>query len=92
MGEMRGGTKPGRPKGALNKRTAAMIEAIGTKVTPLEYMLSVLHNEEAKPEQRMMAAVQAAPYIHAKLTSTDAKIELDARISDITHRIVKPGD
>jgi anthranilate phosphoribosyltransferase len=34
--------------------------------TPLEYMLAVIHDEEADASRRDRMAVAAAPYLHAK--------------------------
>tara|TARA_R110002020_G_scaffold36894_35_gene111027 strand:- start:2534 stop:2887 length:354 start_codon:yes stop_codon:yes gene_type:complete len=69
----RGGYRPGagRPKGSPNKATAARqreIEQSG--VTPLDYMLSVMRDEDAPPARRDEMAKAAAPYVHPKLAST----------------------
>ena len=64
-----GGLRPGagRPKGAKNKATAAREAAIAASgKTPLDFMLSVLRDEDASIKERMWAAVAAAPYCHAK--------------------------
>lgn len=62
----------GRPKGALNKRTQQMIDAVIAKgQTPLEYMVSVMHNTENDEAFRLDAAKAVAPYIHPKLSSTE---------------------
>lgn len=64
----------GRQKGSHNKKTAelqAKIEASG--LTPLDYMLRVLREESSDPKERMSAAIAAAPYVHAKLTSVDVQ-------------------
>lgn len=66
-----GGRKPGTP----NKRTAEtqkMIEESG--LTPLEFMLSIMRNDENEPAQRLAAANMAAPYVHARLSSVDATV------------------
>lgn len=72
----KGGSRPGagRKPGVPNKRTAektAEIEASG--LTPLEFMLSLLRDEDAGDEKRMWAAEKAAPYVHAKLASVEHK-------------------
>ena len=62
-GERRGG----RQKGTANKITvkrAAEIAESGK--TPLDFMLSVLRDEDASIKERMWAAVAAAPYVHPK--------------------------
>ena len=91
MAEMRGGTKAGRPKGAVNKKTAAAIAAASLGITPLEYMLRVLHDEGAPPEDRQWAAEKAAPYVHAKLTSVEQKLSGEVTIKEIRNVIVDPN-
>ena len=74
----RGGPRPGggRPAGLKNKRTLEQIAAIeATGITPLQYLLSVMRDEEAEPAIRLDAARSAAPYAHAKIISIDAKID-----------------
>jgi hypothetical protein len=67
-GERRGGRTAGTP----NKRTAARETVIATaKITPLEYMLGVLNDNDAEPRDRAWAANAAAPYVHAKLASVE---------------------
>lgn len=70
---VRTGNPKGRPKGARNKKTVeavAKIEASG--LTPLDYMLGVLRNENLPHEERMDAAKSAAPYVHARLASVES--------------------
>ncbi len=62
-GERRGGRQKGTPNKVTVKR-AAEIAASGK--TPLDFMLSVLRDEDASIKERMWAAVAAAPYCHAK--------------------------
>jgi phage terminase large subunit len=60
----RGGKRPGagRPKGSPNKASAAKAAEIAASgLTPLEYMLQVLRNEELPRDARMDAAYKAAP-------------------------------
>lgn len=62
----------GRKAGTPNKKTAetaAKVEASG--LTPLDFMLSVLRDENAAMESRCWAAEKAAPYVHAKLASVE---------------------
>lgn len=83
------GRKPGSP----NKRTAetiAKVEASG--LMPLDYMLSVLRDEDAPREDRMEAAKNAAPYVHAKLSSVQhsGDAENPVAIQEIRRLIVDP--
>ena len=62
----------GRIKGTRNKRTAATVgNAEASGLMPLDYMLSVLRDDQADDARRAWAAREAAPYVHAKLTTVD---------------------
>lgn len=62
------GRKPGAPNKATAKRQA---EVKASGLTPLDYMLNVLRDENASPDARMWAAEKAAPYVHPKLAAVD---------------------
>lgn len=71
---IKGGSRPGagRKPGSPNKRTVEtqkLVEESG--LTPLEYMLSVMRDGAEEPKVRLHAATQAAPYVHAKLSSME---------------------
>ena len=63
----------GRQKGSRNKRTLAreeMVKRAGAGLvatTPLDFMLSVMTNNDLPLAMRLDAAVMAAPYIHKRL-------------------------
>ncbi len=65
----------GRPKGSFNKASKAQIERVcadgGT--SPLEYLASIYQNEAEEIRYRIDAAKAAAPYVHARLSSTELK-------------------
>jgi hypothetical protein len=71
----------GRPKGSKDKaprKTAAAKQAQAAAsegITPLDYMLKVLRDDNADSERRDRMAAQAAPYIHPRLASTEVKGE-----------------
>jgi hypothetical protein len=70
----------GRPKGVPNKvtlRREAEIRAAG--LTPLDYMLRTLRDETASDEDRKWAAQTAAPYVHPRLATVQAKSDLTIR-------------
>ena len=70
----KGGKNPnaGRRKGIPNKASRAKEDAIAQSgLTPLEYLLSVMRDEESTKGERVDAAKAAAPYIHPKLMSTE---------------------
>lgn len=60
----------GRKPGKRNKETVERQAAVAASgLTPLDYMLSILRDGDAKPSERFAAANAAAPYCHAKLQS-----------------------
>jgi hypothetical protein len=60
----------GRKKGTSNKATVAREAAVkASGLTPLDYMLGVMRDEEAPTELRLDAAARSAPYVHPRLSS-----------------------
>src|SRR5947208_2483363 len=56
----------GRQKGAVDKiKREAILAAQG--ITPLDYMMTLVRNEEEEKAVRLDAAKAAAPYVHARL-------------------------
>jgi hypothetical protein len=69
----KGGKRPGagRPKGTANKSNeAARRKAAETGETPMEYMLRVMRDPTVDHDRRDKMAQAAAPYVHAKLQTT----------------------
>ena len=70
----RGGARKnaGRKPGAATTKTREIADkASEAGITPLEYILSVMRDETTEPRERLSAAVAAAPYMHAKLSSME---------------------
>lgn len=70
----RGGKREGagRKEGVPNKASAAReAEVKASGLTPLDYMLTMLRDENAPPADRMWAAEKAAPYVHPKLAAIE---------------------
>jgi hypothetical protein len=62
----------GRQKGTPNKATAAKAaEVAASGLTPLDYLLSVMRDDQVPRPERVDAANKAAPYIHPKLASIE---------------------
>ena len=62
----------GRRKGTPNKATAVrQAEIAGSGLTPLDFMLSVMRDEQADTATRLDAAIKAAPYCHPRLATID---------------------
>ena len=77
-----GGSRPGagRPKGGANKiNDEARKAALEGGISPLEYLLSVLRDEDEQRNVRIDAAKAAAPYIHARLSNVDMNAKVDAK-------------
>lgn len=75
-----GGARPnaGRKPGQATKlNEEARIKAAEGGITPLDYMLEILRNENNTTEARFEAAKAAAPYMHARLSSTDSNVKAD---------------
>ena len=83
----RGGKRPGagRPKGAVSKlATEAVAKAKATGDLPHEFLLKIVRGEPIDGtapsiEQRIHAAIAAAPYFAPKLAAVEQKIETAIR-------------
>jgi hypothetical protein len=74
----RGGVREGagRKRGVRNKRTLQLYAEIAASgETPLDYMLRVMGDENVDARRRNQMALSAAPYVHAKLHSTEQIVE-----------------
>lgn len=80
-----GGRRPGAGR-KTTKPVETMIHrareaAANAKITPLEYLISLLQDETKEQQLRFQAAVAAAPYVHPRLAS----IESNANVNVTTH-------
>ena len=73
----------GRPLGSKSKKPWKGLIQLAEKynLSPLDYLLSVLNNPMSSPERKMYAAEKAAPFVHARLASTNTKIGTDEPIA-----------
>lgn len=82
----------GRKPGSINRATReAREKAKAEGILPLDFMLQRMRDEQAPIADRMDMAKAAAPYVHAKLSSIDAK--LDAKVDGVVAvewRVVDP--
>lgn len=70
----RGGKREGagRKAGSSARITAAQRAEIAAEgITPLDYMLKIMRDEEAIPARRDDMAKAAAPYVHPKLANIE---------------------
>lgn len=75
-----GGARPGagRKPGSPNRRNAEVIAtALGQGITPLEFMLNLMRDEQADPKDRSWAAEKAAPYLHPRPAPLERTVEID---------------
>lgn len=75
-----GGARPGagRKRGSPNVKSAEIIaEALEQGVTPVEYMLGILRDEDADQKERQWAAEKCAPYIHPRPAPIPRTVEID---------------
>ena len=49
------------------------MEIAASGLTPLEFMLSVMRDEQADTATRLDAAVKAAPYVHPRLAAIESR-------------------
>jgi hypothetical protein len=71
---VRGGKREraGRKPGSVARIDyEARRNALTSGVTPLEYLLSIMRDESGDAHARLDAAKAAAPYCHARLSSTE---------------------
>jgi hypothetical protein len=74
----RGGKRDGagRPKGTPNKASDERQQKVAASgQVPLDYMLAIMRDPAADPKRRDAMAIQAAPYVHPKLSAIMAKVE-----------------
>jgi hypothetical protein len=70
----RGRKTGGRQKGSRNRATEeARAAAKATGILPLDYMLTVMRDPVVDHKRRDAMAMAAAPNLHPKLSSVDAK-------------------
>jgi hypothetical protein len=68
----------GRKPGSVNRRNAEVIaEAIAAGITPVEFMLGIMRDQDADPKRREWAAEKAAPYLHPRPAPLERTVEID---------------
>jgi hypothetical protein len=73
----------GRQKGTRNKLTALReAEIAASGLTPLDYMLKVLRDGKEDTSRRDEMAKAAAPYCHPRLSTVDAKVNVNSSLAE----------
>ena len=88
IGRKTGGRKKGTPNKVRKPRkaTAVMVDKLALEgIMPLEHMLAVLRDPDAKPLEKAWAAEKAAPYCHPRL----APIDKDTGNQPIQHMVIR---
>ena len=72
----------GRQKGTRNKLTARReAEIAASGLTPLDYMLRILRDENEDRCRRDEMAKAAAPYCHSRFSTVDAKVSVNSSLA-----------
>lgn len=75
----------GRAKGTPNKASAEReAEIAASGLTPLDYMLGILRDENAAVERRDDMAKAAAPYVHPRLAAVEHGGKIDGTFTVVT--------
>lgn len=85
---MKGGKREGsgRKIGTANKKTREIADrAAAEGITPLEYMLEVMRDDQAELPRRDDMAKAAAPFIHPRLQTT--KLEGSEEDGSFKHQV-----
>ena len=69
-----GGARPGAGRPPKDKAPGTFAEG---QPEPLEYLLAVMHDNQADPALRVRAAIAAAQYVHTKTGDGGKKEEKD---------------
>lgn len=89
-----GGTRngAGRKKGIPNKKTQELQEKVASEgITPLDFMLDIMRNEDEDPFRRYQAARDSAPFIHPKLAAQALQVGPIDCVEDIIESLRKKG-
>ena len=76
----RGGTRhgAGRKPGTANAKSVEVAaKALEEGITPIEYMLSTMRDEDADPKERQWAAEKSAPFVHPRPAPSQRTIEIE---------------
>lgn len=89
---MKGTKTGGRKAGVPNKATSERAKLLNEKLDgtdPLLFWAGLLKDPEAPIELRLVAARELAPFLHPKLSSTEANINATVNHEDTLDRVAK---
>jgi hypothetical protein len=90
------GTKDSKPRLSAARKVALAAAEAG--LVPLDYMLEIMRDPNADPNERLKAAIAAAPYIHPRLSAVavadvpNAARQAFERIERVIVKSVDGGD
>ena len=85
--------KAGRPKGSRNKIPGHFADAIKrVGISPLEFLLDYMVNEDEPIERRIDAAKAAAPFCHPRQASVQMQVEGSVSYHVMERRLVPHQD
>lgn len=85
-----GGPRPGagRKKGSVSVRSVETIAAsLPNGVSPVEYMLGVLHDPASDEKSKAWAAEKAAPFVHPKPAPSQRLVKIELPATDTAEGI-----
>jgi hypothetical protein len=89
-----GGARPGagrKPGAATRLNQDARQKALDGGISPLDYMLGLMRDEELDRDTRLDAAKSAAPYLHARLAAVEHSGGMTLRHEDALDELDEPG-
>jgi len=90
-----GGARPGagrKPGQSTKLNQKAREEALAGGISPLDYMLALLRDEDEAKEVRMDAAKAAAPYLHPRLAAVEHSGDMTLRHENALDELDEPGE
>jgi hypothetical protein len=81
-----------RPTGSQNKKTVGKIMAQRNGITPIEFLLNIMDDEDNDLHVRMDAAKSAAPYCHQRLAQLAVEHRGQVQVTKVERSIVHIAD
>ena len=72
-----GNAGKGRPLGARNRLTREILAMAGEGLTPVEYCLDIMRDQEKPADIRLTAAKIVAPYLHPRPIAQAPTVEFE---------------
>lgn len=89
-----GGARAGagrKPGNSTRMNEEARQQALVGGISPLDFMLKILRDENQAADARFEAAKAAAPYVHARLAAVEHSGDMTLRHEDALDELDDPG-